>query len=59
MATKFKACHTSAPKGKRVRVVMRNGDSFIDKFVEKKSSRIIFETRTVNTREMASMTIVR
>lgn len=53
------ACHTGAPKGKRVRVVLRNGQSFIAKFIERKSKYVVFDDRKILTKDLVSMTIVR
>ena len=35
--------HTSTHKGKRVRVKLKDGTVFVDKFVDKKSTYVIFE----------------
>jgi hypothetical protein len=55
----LRAPHTSAPKGKRVRVVLRNGEVFVDKFVERTARHVVFETRAVRTRDLKSFTITR
>jgi hypothetical protein len=53
------ATHTSAPKGKRIRVVLRNGDVFIDKFVDHKSGVVRFKEHSIRTSDLKSFTIVR
>lgn len=57
------APHTGAPRGKRVRVVLRDGTVFIDKFWERDHRHVYFGTppdlRKVARSEMKSMTIVR
>lgn len=35
--------HTSTYKGKRVRVKLKDGTVFVDKFLDKKGSHILFE----------------
>jgi hypothetical protein len=35
--------HTSCPRGKRVRIVMRSGEIIIDKFVDRTSRFIVLE----------------
>ena len=35
--------HTSTNKGKRVKIVMRDGSSIIDKFIERKKDSIILK----------------
>lgn len=35
--------HTSTHKGKRVRVKLKDGSVFVDKFLDEKSQHIIFE----------------
>ena len=37
--------HSSTYKGKRVRIKLKNGDSFVDKFVDTKSGVVYFEER--------------
>ena len=37
--------HTSTYKGKRVRIQLKDGTVFVDKFMDKKSAYIIFEER--------------
>lgn len=37
--------HSSTYKGKRVRIKLKNGDTFVDKFVDNKSGVIHFEER--------------
>ena len=35
--------HTTARRGKRVHVVLNDGSSFVDKFLEKRSKYYLFE----------------
>jgi len=35
--------HTAAPRGKRVRVMLRNGTELIDKFIDRTDRHIILE----------------
>lgn len=35
--------HSSTFKGRRVRIRLKNGDVFVDKFVDSKARHIIFE----------------
>lgn len=52
--------HTSTYKGKRVFVKLKNGDSFVAKFKDSKSGRIMFfDHDDVKTRDMASFNIFR
>ena len=52
--------HSSCRRGKRVRVVMKDGTVFIAKFIEKKpNQRIFFEDRIVRAGDIKSFTIVR
>jgi len=37
--------HTSTHKGKRVRIKLKDGTVFVDKFLDEKGSYIIFEER--------------
>lgn len=39
--------HTSAPRGKRVFVVMKDGKRFTDKFIENTGNWVIFEDHRV------------
>lgn len=49
--------HTSCRKGKRVRVVMKDGTIFIDKFVEQTGKFNIFEGHKVRTGEIRAFSI--
>jgi hypothetical protein len=51
--------HTSTYTGKRVRVVLKDGTVFVDKFVEAKSRTVIFEKHQVTRGEIRSLTIFR
>jgi hypothetical protein len=46
--------HMSCRKGKRVRVALHSGEVFVDKFVERRDRRIIFEGRTVDSADVKS-----
>jgi len=39
--------HTAVKKGKRVKVVLKSGEEFVDKFIDRKSRYVTFETRKV------------
>ncbi len=54
-----KQAHTQAPPGKRVMVVLKNGERFIDKFLRKEKHTCIFAEHTIKTADMKSMTIYR
>lgn len=56
---KHKQAHTSAPRGKRIRVVMKDGREFVDKFIERRPHDVVFEGRTVAAGEIQSFTIYR
>lgn len=56
---KHKQSHTAVPRGKRVRVVLKNGDTFIDKFIERRAHEVVFEKHTTPIADMESMTIYR
>ena len=49
--------HTSCRKGKRVTVGLKNGETFIDKFVGRKGSRVLFENREVIRGQIKSFSI--
>ena len=49
--------HTAAKKGKRVKVVLKNGEEFIGKFVDRKSKYVMFETRKVLKGDIKSFAI--
>lgn len=53
----FKAPHLSVRQGKRVKVLLRDGSEFIDKFIESKSKYVIFQNRQVNNNKIRSMII--
>ena len=52
-----RTCHLSCNKGKRVRVLLRNGEIIIDKFVEKKGRFVLLEGRKLRTVEIKSFVI--
>jgi hypothetical protein len=49
--------HTAVKKGKRAKVVLKNGETFIDKFIDRKSRYVTFETRRVLKGEIKSFAI--
>lgn len=49
--------HTSCARGKRVRVVLRTGETFVDKFMAKTSREIVFAQRRVARGEIRAFTI--
>lgn len=55
--------HTSFQKGKRVRVVLRDGTAFAGKFVERRSRHVVIDrggwNHMITTRFIRSMTIYR
>ena len=51
--------HTSTHKGKRVYVILKDGTSFVDKFLDKKARHIHFENQTIKVKDLRSMTIHR
>ncbi len=53
------APHTHAPTGKKVIVVLKNGETFVDKFFEHHGNKVKFFTRTVYAGEIKSFTIKR
>jgi hypothetical protein len=56
---KHKQAHTTVPRGKRVRVVLKDGSEFVDKFIERRPHDLVFEGRTVPARDIQSLTIYR
>jgi len=51
--------HTHAPRGKRIRVVLKDGSSFVDKFIEHRSKDVVFAGRVVRLELIKSFTIWR
>lgn len=52
--------HTSTFKGKRVYVALKNGDKFVDKFLDKKSNYVLLDEKgKVNKSDIKTMTIFR
>ncbi len=51
--------HTTAAKGKRVMVILKDGSRFVDKFIESKSKQYLFKGRKVAARDIRSMSIYR
>jgi hypothetical protein len=56
---KPKQTHTSVRRGKRVRVILRTGERFIDVFVDSDHRRIVFRNRIILVRELRSMSIAK
>lgn len=40
--------HTGCHPGKRVMVILRDGTRFVDKFVERTKTQVVFENHTVH-----------
>lgn len=55
----MKMPHTHAPRGKRIRVVLKSGEEFVDKFIERLPHEVIFAERIVATADIKSFTIYR
>lgn len=53
----MKTPHTSVRRGKRVRVVMKDGLLFIDKFLENTKRFVIFENHEVRKGDIKSFGI--
>ncbi len=53
----MKTPHTSAKQGKRIKVVMKDGTIFIDKYLGKKSTKVMFDNHTVVRGNIKSFTI--
>ena len=49
--------HTAAKKGKRVKVVLKNGEEFVDKFIDRKSRYVTFENRKVLKGDIKSFAV--
>lgn len=56
---KRKQAHTVVARGKRVRVVLKDGTEFVDKFIERRPHDLIFEGRKVAAADVQSLTIYR
>lgn len=54
-----KQAHTHAPRGKRIYVVLKTGERFVDKFIERRPHHIVFAQRTVAVASIKSFTIYR
>jgi hypothetical protein len=57
--SRHKKPHTHAPRGKRIRVVLKDGTEFVDKFLERRSKQIVFSERSVAIGLIESFTIWR
>lgn len=54
----YMTLHTSTQKGKRVLIILKNGDKIIGKFKDKKSGYVILEEHgKIKTSDMKAMTI--
>lgn len=51
--------HTSAAKGKRIFVITKSGERFIDKFVDKDSRHIFFENHVIERGDVKVFSIYR
>ena len=52
--------HSSTYKGKRVYIVLKNGEKFVDKFVDKKSGYVFTEQKgKIRKADIKTMTIYR
>lgn len=52
--------HTSCPRGKRVRVVLKDGTEFVDKFMEHTAGHlVIFAAHQVRQGDIKIFTILR
>jgi hypothetical protein len=51
--------HTACTPGQRVMVTLRNGESFVAKFKERRSARVIFDDRTVRRGDISTFTVVK
>jgi len=49
--------HTAVKKGKRVKVILKSGEVFVDKFIDRKSRYVAFETRKVLKGDIKSFAI--
>lgn len=49
--------HTAVKKGKRVKVVLKSGETFIDKFMDRKARYVIFENHKVEKGNIKSFSI--
>jgi len=55
----MKQAHSSAPRGKKIRVVLKDGTEFVDKFIERRPSTVVFAEHVVRVGDMKSFTIYR
>lgn len=54
-----KCPHTSCPRGKRVRVVLRDGTIIDDRFLERTAKFVVFDSHRFRVGEIKSLTIWR
>jgi hypothetical protein len=55
----MKTPHTGVWKGKRIKVVMKDGEVFIDRFLERKSRWVFFNNHKVERGKIKSFSIVK
>lgn len=51
--------HTACTPGQRVMVTLRDGSSFVAKFKERRSARVVFDDRVVRRGDIATFTVVK
>ena len=51
--------HTTAPRGKKCLVVMKDGSRFVDKFREKDKGRMRFDDHEIKVADLQMLTIYR
>lgn len=57
--SRSKTPHSCAPIGQRVRVTLKNGEEFVDKFRESKGARRFFDEHVVRQGDIVTFTIVK
>lgn len=57
--SRSKQAHSVAPAGQRVRVTLREGGEFVDKFREAKGQRRYFDNHVVRQGQILTFTIVK
>ena len=53
------APHTHFPRGRRVRVVLRDGTVIVGKFMERTSRHIVLDSHRIRTNTLRSVTYAR
>lgn len=51
--------HTATYKGKRVKVVLKDGTEFIDRFKDSKSKYVMFDRRTVKRSDIKKFILIK